>query len=149
MEVKVGNGCIVEGVKGVSMEVLKVFEERFKEPLLVRPELNNAGFKKLSEEERNSLEADFSREEIRLAMWDSGGEKSPGPDGYNIKFIQECWDFLQEDIYKLVEEFHKSASLPKTIIASFIALIPKIVNPQGLNKFRPICLIGCLYKIVS
>ncbi|RZC11532.1 LINE-1 reverse transcriptase-like [Glycine soja] len=33
--------------------------------------------------------------------------------------------------------------------ASFIALIPKIKDPQSLNDYRPISLIGCVYKIVA
>ncbi|KHN47625.1 hypothetical protein glysoja_036477, partial [Glycine soja] len=33
--------------------------------------------------------------------------------------------------------------------ASFIALIPKVSDPQGLSDYRPISLIGCVYKIVS
>ncbi|KHN06886.1 Transposon TX1 putative 149 kDa protein, partial [Glycine soja] len=33
--------------------------------------------------------------------------------------------------------------------ASFIALIPKVADPQILNDYRPISLIGCMYKIVA
>jgi len=32
--------------------------------------------------------------------------------------------------------------------ASFICLIPKVDNPQQLGDFKPISLVGCLYKIV-
>src|SRR4051812_27768417 len=32
---------------------------------------------------------------------------------------------------------------------SFLDLIPKVENPQGLEEFRPICLIGSMYKVVS
>ena len=38
---------------------------------------------------------------------------------------------------------------PKGCNASFIALIPKVADPQNLNKYRPISLIGCMYKIVA
>ena len=33
--------------------------------------------------------------------------------------------------------------------ASFIALIPKINDPQSFNDYRPISLIGCVYKILA
>ena len=33
--------------------------------------------------------------------------------------------------------------------ASFITLIPKVLNPIGLNDFRPISLIGIYYKVIS
>ncbi|PNY01074.1 cysteine-rich receptor-like protein kinase, partial [Trifolium pratense] len=33
--------------------------------------------------------------------------------------------------------------------STFIALIPKVDSPQRLNDFRPISLVGCLYKILA
>ncbi|PNX59439.1 cysteine-rich receptor-like protein kinase, partial [Trifolium pratense] len=48
-----------------------------------------------------------------------------------------------------LHEFHSQAILPKAITASFLALIPKKDHPQVLSDYRPICLVGCLYKIVS
>ena len=40
-------------------------------------------------------------------------------------------------------------TLPKGCNASFIALIPKVSDPQNLNEYMPISLIGSIYKIVS
>jgi hypothetical protein len=39
--------------------------------------------------------------------------------------------------------------LSRGINNTFIALIPKIDSPQGLNDFRPISLVGSLYKILA
>jgi len=39
--------------------------------------------------------------------------------------------------------------MAKRVNASFVSLVPKVDNPQLLNNFRPISLVGCLYKIVS
>lgn len=33
--------------------------------------------------------------------------------------------------------------------ATFIALIPKVESPQSLNDFRPISLVGCMYKVLA
>jgi hypothetical protein len=46
-------------------------------------------------------------------------------------------------------EFHANAFLPKVMTASFLTLIPKKDHPQGLFDYRPICLIGSIYKILS
>jgi hypothetical protein len=46
-------------------------------------------------------------------------------------------------------EFHRNGKLTKGINATFIALIPKVDNPQRLNDFRPISLVGSLYKILA
>ncbi|XP_024640828.1 uncharacterized protein [Medicago truncatula] len=44
---------------------------------------------------------------------------------------------------------HKNGKLTKGINSTFIALIPKVASPQSLNEFRPISLVGSLYKILA
>lgn len=49
----------------------------------------------------------------------------------------------------MVEEFYGNAKLPKGVITSYFpALIPECDNPQSLVDYRPISLLGCLYKIL-
>jgi hypothetical protein len=48
-----------------------------------------------------------------------------------------------------LEEFYNKGVLPKAVNASFLTLIPKGDHPQRLMDYRPICLIGCIYKILS
>jgi hypothetical protein len=48
---------------------------------------------------------------------------------------------------RFVFEFHRNGKLTKGINSTFIALIPKVDSPQRLNEFRPISLVGSLYKI--
>jgi hypothetical protein len=50
---------------------------------------------------------------------------------------------------EFLREFYETAILPKGVTASFLTLIPKKDHPQELVDYRPICLIGCMYKIVS
>lgn len=38
---------------------------------------------------------------------------------------------------------------PKAISASFLALVPKVENLQLLSEYRPISLLGSLYKIIA
>ena len=82
-------------------------------------------------------------------MWDCGSDKSPGPDGLNFKFIKSFWHTMKSDILRFLDEFYANGRFPKGCNASFIALIPKKADPQALNDYRPISLIGCVYKIVS
>ena len=49
----------------------------------------------------------------------------------------------------MLEEFWDKGGIPKWGNFSFIALIPKKDKPQGLEEFRPISLIGCVYKVIS
>ncbi|PNX70644.1 cysteine-rich receptor-like protein kinase, partial [Trifolium pratense] len=100
-------------------------------------------------EENDLLLQPFSEEDVREVIWNCDGNKSLGPDGYNFNFLKECWPTLKCDVMEFLNEFHRNAVLPKAVTASFLALIPKKDHPQHLSEYRPICLIGILYKILS
>lgn len=46
-------------------------------------------------------------------------------------------------------ELHEHRMLLKGLNSSFVALIPKKDNPTSLVDFRPISLIGSVYKILA
>lgn len=82
-------------------------------------------------------------------MWDCEGDKSLGPDGLNFHFIKAFWHILEKDVQRVVDEFFVHGVWPKGSNSYFITLISKCDSPLGLNDFRPIYLVGCIYKIVS
>ncbi|GAU35790.1 hypothetical protein TSUD_56670 [Trifolium subterraneum] len=53
------------------------------------------------------------------------------------------------EVMRFIVEFHRNGKLTKGLNSTFIALIPKVDSPQRLNDFRPISLVGCLYKILA
>ena len=59
------------------------------------------------------------------------------------------WEFIKEDVMSTVNDFATRGVWPRGSNASFLCLIPKNDNPQQLNDFRPISLVGCMYKIMS
>ena len=100
----------------------------------------------------NGLIKPFSVDEVKTVIWDcwdSNRYKSPGPDGVHFGFIKEFWEVVKGDIMRFVNDFHRNDKLTRGINTTFIALIPKVDSPQRLNDFRPISLVGCLYKILS
>jgi len=106
-------------------------------------------FKSLSTRDNLCLLERFSEEEIRDAVWQCEGSKSPRPDGFNFNFIKKSWDFLKEDVMVVMNLFHETGCIPKGCNASFIALVPKVRNPVHLDQYRPISLVGAMYKIIS
>jgi len=70
-------------------------------------------------------------------------------DGINFGFIKNFWNEMKDDIVRFITEFHRNGKLSKGINSTFIALIPKVENPQSLNDFRSISLVGSLYKILA
>jgi exonuclease III len=139
----------VEGVDEVKGFVKSYFENNFKERWDNRPTLNGIQFQTISEEDNLLLTAPFSCEEVKEAIWNSDGNKCPGPDGFNFNFLKFCWEFIKGDIMDFFHEFHSTAILPKAITASFLTLIPKKDHPQVLSDYRPICLVSGIYKLLS
>ena len=133
----------------VKNAVLNHFKHRFSEQNPQRPTLDGVHFPSLGQEDKDCLTARFGEEEIKAAVWACGGDKSLGPDGFNFNFIKQFWETLKPDFTRFLDEFYINGRFPKGSNASFIALIPKTTNPQTLNDYRPISLIGCVYKIVS
>lgn len=75
--------------------------------------------------DRVGLEEVFSKEEIREVIFSCEGDKSPGPDKFNLDFIKNCLDVVGEDIIGFIQAFHKSEKLPKAwrIIGQFDKLV--------------------------
>jgi len=83
-------------------------------------------------------------------VWDiCEGNKAPGPDGINFFFIKKAWNIIGGDIVQMVDEFYRTNLLPPGINSSFVTLIPKVKGANKLHDFRPISLVGSLYKIIS
>nr|GEU62292.1 RNA-directed DNA polymerase, eukaryota, reverse transcriptase zinc-binding domain protein [Tanacetum cinerariifolium] len=91
----------------------------------------------LSSIQSDFLERDFSREEIKRVVWDCGGDRAPGPDGFSFKFFTTFWDLLEKDVIRFVREFFHSG------------YFPKVNNVKFILDFRPTSLIGCQYKIIG
>ncbi|KAJ9701371.1 hypothetical protein PVL29_006637 [Vitis rotundifolia] len=77
------------------------------------------------------------------------GDKAPGPDGFTLAFWQACWDFLKEEIVELFKEFYEQRSFVKSLNTTFLTLIPKKGGAEDLGDFRPISLLGGLYKLLA
>jgi hypothetical protein len=56
---------------------------------------------------------------------------------------------VKGDLKKLLLEFYVNGKIPKEMLSYFITLILKVPNPHSIFEFRPISLLGNLYKIVA
>jgi len=143
------NGVNVEGVHNVRDAVFNHFSNHFRKQNVVRPGVATLPFRKLSFVEAGNLTKPFSVEEVKQAVWDCDSFKSPGPDGVNFGFIKQFWDMMKDDFMRFIVEFHRNGKLTKGVNSTFIALIPKVSSPQHFNEFRPISLVGCMYKVLA
>lgn len=123
----------VEPVQDLKESVYTYFELNFKEEQWPRPELDGVQLRKLDREDNVFLTAPFSIEEIKKAMWSCGGQKSPGPDGFNFNFIKQNWEVLTNDFSSFLNEFHHNGKMVKGSNSSFLVLISKVITPSSLK----------------
>ncbi|GKB92256.1 putative RNA-directed DNA polymerase, partial [Tanacetum coccineum] len=88
-------------------------------------------------------------QEVKAAVWDCAGTKAPGPDGFNFNFIKTFWDLIKIEFWNCIKHFEETGEIKKGCNPSFIVLIPKKADPISFSDFRPISLIGCVYKVIS
>lgn len=62
------------------------------------------------EDQWDGLLSSFSKEDVRVALFDIDNEKSPGPDGYGSFFIKFAWPIISDDIFLAVQEFSNQGS---------------------------------------
>lgn len=76
-------------------------------------------------------------EEVKEEMWSCDVEKTSSSSGFTHELCRTCWDILKQDVMNFIEEFHENSKFPKAITATFIALVPKVENPQHFGEYRP------------
>jgi len=142
-------GISVEGVDNIRLAVFNHFSDHFKVMHMVRPRAMDLNFRQLSYREGADLIRPFTLEEVKTAIWDCDSYKCLGPDGVNFGFIKDFWVDMKDDLMWFVSEFHHNGKLLKGINNIFITLIPKKECLQRLNDYRPISLVGSLYKVLA
>ncbi|KAJ9565840.1 hypothetical protein OSB04_001806 [Centaurea solstitialis] len=142
-------GSWSENPEDIKKYVFEFFKKKFENTNHVGAKLKMEKIKKVSVEEALWLERKFTEDEVWGALKDCGGHKSPGPDGFSITFLKKFWELIKGDLMAALDWFWEEEQLSKGCNSSFVTLIPKNTNPIGLNDFRPISLVGILYKVIS
>ncbi|GJY72580.1 RNA-directed DNA polymerase, eukaryota, partial [Tanacetum coccineum] len=125
------------------------FASRFKRPERDGLKLNSPFPNRLSTDQVDDLDRGITRDEIRDVIWCCGVNKSPGPDGFTFEFFRRYWSFIGPDFCSAVKCFFENGSFSKGCNSSFITLIPKVIDAKFVTDYRPISLIGCVYKVVT
>jgi hypothetical protein len=88
-------------------------------------------------------------EEVGIALNQMSPMKAPGPDGFSVEFYQKNWASIGVEVSNVVIHVLNNGCLNKDINSTYIALIPKIANPNCVTEFRPINLCNVFYKLVA
>ena len=111
--------------------------------------MNGVPLKQHSPLKVSILEVQFSKQEIKAALFGLKGNRAPSLDGFPIAFFQHFWDLLEKDFLAFINEFHVNGVTLGELGASLLALIPKKDDAIYIKDFKSISLIGSLYKILA
>lgn len=111
---------VIEEVNLIEEEIRYHFKTIFRAPSGGKANLNNLIFYALSQEDSEGLEEQFAKEEIKKVIFECHGDKSSGPDGFNLLFIKNFWNIVGEDFVDFIKEFHRIAKLHKALTAHLL-----------------------------
>ncbi|GJR42103.1 RNA-directed DNA polymerase, eukaryota [Tanacetum coccineum] len=143
------NGTWTDNPKAVKQEFFQHFRNRFDKPPDQNAHIDMPFPNSLSTDQQKDLECMVSKEEVKRAVWDCGTDKSPGPDGFTFGFYRHFWSTIENDVFEAIKYFFTCGEIPKGCNSTFIALIPKNPDANMVKDFRPISLIGSIYKIIA
>jgi hypothetical protein len=143
------NGVMSSDPVEIKEHIVTYYDKLYTEQSTWRPRVDGLSFSSIDAEERLWLERDFEEQEVWDVVRDLNGDKAPGPDGFTMAFFQKCWGILKQDIMVVFSEFHNSRQFEKSFNATFVSLIPKKANVVDVKDFRPISLVGGVYKLIS
>nr|GEX66863.1 RNA-directed DNA polymerase, eukaryota, reverse transcriptase zinc-binding domain protein [Tanacetum cinerariifolium] len=123
----IADGEWIEEPNAVKNEFFSHFRDRFDRPCKSRLTLDMEFPNKLSTDQSHYLERPFSMEEVK----------------------ELYWSLIEDDVLEAVNYFSQYVYCHKGGNSSFIALILKIPGAKMVKDFRPISLIGSLYKIIA
>ena len=95
------------------------------------------------------MEDRFFEEEVFAAISSLNGEKAPGPDGFPIMFWYFSWEFVKEEVKDFFKEFFEQKKFVRSLNATFLVMISKKGNVEDIKDYRPISMLGGLYKILA
>lgn len=104
---------------------------------------------KLSDIDNFILTRPFSDTEIKHALFSMKPNKAPGPDNIPIEFFQHCWEIVKNEVMLLFEWFHDNKLDVQRLNNGIITLLPKLVGANKIQQFHPICLLRCIYKLIT
>ena len=143
------NGVIYEDESEMADQVVQFYKKLYKETKEWRPFVEGLEFNQIEGLERDWLERRFEQEEVFRVVKEMEGDKALGLDGFSLAFYHHCWEVVERNVLAVFEEFYQHSKFEKSLNATFIALIPKKNGASNIRDFRPISLVGSVYKILA
>ena len=135
-EVKLKDGETITDLKQIEKELENFYSNMYtsKIDLNSDPLRENDSFEsfvegieipQLNTEERDSLEYDFTYEELKEVVSSFSDNKTPGEDGFTKEFYEFFYDLIWRDLLNSYEAAFQNGSLSISQRRGIITLIPK------------------------
>ena len=105
--------------------------------------------KMISDENASDLTCLVALGEIEFALKSFKKYRSPGPDGWPVKFYLHFFELMGHELLSTVDSTWVSGIITSSLNSTFLALIPKKDKPRTFANYRPISLCNLLYKLIS
>jgi hypothetical protein len=103
----------------------------------------------ITPEENEALVAEFSKKEVRDAIFHMKHNKAPGPDDFTAEFYQVFWSLIKNDLMSMFRDFHND-SLPLFCLNfGTITLLPKAQEVTKIQQYRPICMLNVSLRFLQ
>ncbi|XP_042962498.1 uncharacterized protein LOC122296772 [Carya illinoinensis] len=150
MEMSLTNGTMLKTPQEIHDGAVKYFMDFLGQSTsVVLSDLGELVSNVISDEDNLRLCSLPTKEEVKQVVFSIPIESSPGPDGFGSGFYRACWDIVCVEVVEAIRNFFKGVPLRRFYIASFVVLIPKMSQPMGFDKFRPISLCSVFYKMCT
>ncbi|XP_070020722.1 uncharacterized protein [Nicotiana sylvestris] len=143
-------GIWIEEQNNIGQEAVKFFENLFTEENLNRDlSLIQCLPSKVTSEDNDILCVYPTIQELKEIVFDMSFDIALGPNGMSRLFYHHCWDIIAEDLHNMILDFFNGSCLPRSILYSYLILVPKVKSPQEFFEMRPIRLSNFSCKIIS
>jgi hypothetical protein len=88
-------------------------------------------------------------EELNASIAGANISSAPGIDGFNTRFVKKFWIYFSEPLLRYANCCFERGNLTRSFRTAVLKLIPKKEDCSDINKWRPISLLSCLYKVIS
>lgn len=111
--------------------------------------IDNLKWSAISNYYKQQLCLPFFEKEIHSILESFAINKSPGPNGFTMKFLHHNWKTLKSNIMTIFSNFYHKRIIDKVVNKTYIALIAKKDKCCKIGDYRPISLTIALYKLMA
>jgi len=142
----------IEGQHNLKNYITNFYTELFGPPEESLCTLDSSRFGDIPQvtmEENDFLTSPFTEKEVRDAIFDMEHNKAPGPDSFPAEFYQKFWEPIKGDHMLMFHSLHKGDLPLFSLNFGIITLVPKVLEANWIQQYRPICLLNVSIKIFT